>query len=129
MMLLSLLIVLAMGFGLAFFVWKVSSASPVIKRVVTRWFWCRFRTQNVNAEFQEDPWSGRPVGISRCTAFTPPSAITCDKECLRLRQLDPARDLEADAERAAEEMLIQPPRSRADADRLAEELLIALLRR
>lgn len=128
-MLLSLLIVLAMGLGLALFVWKVSTASPVINRVVTRWFWCRFRTQNVNAEFQEDPWSGRPVGISRCTAFTPPAAITCDKGCLRLQRLDPARDPEADAERATEGMLIQPPGSRADADRAAEELLIVLQRR
>lgn len=128
-MLLSLLIVLAMGFGLALFVWKVSTASPVINHVVTRWFWCRFRRQNVNAEFQEDPWSGRPVGIERCTAFTPPAAITCGKDCLGLRKLDPARDPEADAERAAERMLIQPPRSRTDADRVAEELLTELQRR
>jgi len=128
-MLLSLLIVLAIGFGLALFVWKVSTASPVINRVVTRWFWCRFRRQNVNAEFQEDPWSGRPVSISRCTAFAPPSAITCDKDCLRLRRLDPALDLDADAERVAEGMLIPPPHLTADADRVAEELLIELQRR
>ena len=128
-MLLSFLIVLAMGFGLALFVWKVSTASPVINRVVTRWLWCRFRTQNVNAEFQEDPRSGRPVDISRCTAFTPPSEITCDKDCLRLRRLDPAPDLDADAERVAEGMLIPPLRSTADTDRVAEELLVELQRR
>lgn len=128
-MLLSLLIVLAMGLGLALFVWRVTTASPVINRVATRWFWCRFHTQNVNAAFQEDPWSGRPVGISRCTAFTPPSAISCDKNCLHLRKLDPARDPEADAERAAEQMLVQPPRSGADADRVVEELLIELQRK
>ena len=128
-MLLSLLMVLAMGLGLALFVWKVSTASPVVNRVVTRWFWCRFRTQNVNAEFQEHPWSGRPVGISRCTAFTPPSAITCDKACLRLRRLDRAADLDAGAERAAEGMWIPPSRSTADADRVAEELLVELQRR
>jgi hypothetical protein len=128
-MLLSLLIVLAMGLGLAVLVWRVSTVSGGIDRVVTRWFWCRFRTQNVNAEFQEDPWSGRPVGISRCTAFTPPSAITCDKDCLRLRRLDPASNLDAAAERVAEGMLIPPPRSAADADRVAEELLVELQRR
>ena len=126
---LSLLIVLAMGFGLALFVWKVSTAWPVVHRVVTRWFWCRFRTQNVNAEFQEDPWSGRRVGINLCTAFTPPSAITCDRECLLLWRLDPALDRDADAERVAEGMLMPPPRSTADANRLAEELLIELQRR
>jgi len=128
-MLLSFLIVLTMGLGLLLFVWKVSTASPVINRVVTRSLWCRFRTQNVKAEFQEDPWSGRPVDISRCTAFTPPSGITCDKDCLRLRRLDPARDLDADAERVAKGMLIPPPRSTADAHRVAEELLVELQRR
>ena len=128
-MLPSLLIVLAVGLGLALFVWKVPTASPVINRVVTRWFWCRFRTQHVNAEFQEDLWSGRPVDISRGAALTPPSEITCDKDCLRLRRLDPAPDLDADAERVAEGMLILPPRSTADADRVAEELLVEFQRR
>jgi hypothetical protein len=54
-MLLSLLIVLAMGLGLVLFVWGVFTALPVVNRVVTRSFWCRFRKRNVSAEFQEDP--------------------------------------------------------------------------
>jgi hypothetical protein len=128
-MLLSLLIVLAMGLGLVLLVWGVFTALPVVNRVVTRSFWCRFRRRNVSAEFQENPWSGRPVDVTRCTAFEPSSAITCDKDCLRLRRLDPARHFEADAERVAEERLIQPPRSTANADRVAEDLLIELRRR
>jgi hypothetical protein len=124
-MLLSLLIVLAMGLGLVLFVWGVFTALPVVNRVVTRSFWCRFRKRNVSAEFQEDPWSGWPVEITRCTAFEPSSAITCDKDCLRLRKLDRARDSEADAEWGAEDVLIEPRWVTADAERLlAEELFV-----
>jgi hypothetical protein len=121
----SLTLVLGVGLGLALLVWKVTTAPPVIHRVVTQWLWCPFRAQNVEAELQEDPWNGRRVGISRCTAFTPPTAIICDKDCLRLR-LDPARDLEANAQRLAEGMLVQPPQSTAERDRVTEELLIEL---
>jgi hypothetical protein len=81
-MLLSLLIVLAMGIGLALLAWKASTALPVVYRVFTRSFWCPFRNQRVDAEFQEDPWSGRAVDVSRCSAFAPSSAITCDKACV-----------------------------------------------
>jgi hypothetical protein len=102
---LSLLIVLAMGLGLALFVWKVSTALPVIDRVVSRWFWCRFRAQDVDAELPEDSWTSRPVGIN------------------------PASALDRDAGRVAEVMSISPPHSTAEADRVAEELLIELQRR
>jgi hypothetical protein len=123
-MLLSLLIVLATGLGLVLFVWAFT-AMPAVNRVVTRSFWCRFRKRNVSAELHEDPWSGQPVDITRCTAFEPSSAITCDKACLRLRQLDPTRDSEADAEGATDDVLIEPRWVTADAERrLAEELLV-----
>ena len=122
-MLLSLLIVLATGLGLVLCVWAVFAAMPVVKRVVTRSFWCRFRTRNVTVELQEDPWSGRPIDITRCTAFEPSSAITCDKACLRLRKLDPVHDSAADGQLETEEMLIEPRWVTADAERrLAEEL-------
>lgn|SRR6266545_3954704 len=124
-MLLSLLIVLATGLGLVVFVWAIFTALPIVNRVATRSFWCRFRERNVTGEFQEDPWSGRPVDITRCTAFEPSSAITCDKGCLRLRKLDPTRDSEADAEGATDHVLIEPRWVTADAERrLAEELFV-----
>jgi hypothetical protein len=124
-MLLSLLIVLATGLGLILFVWAVFTALPVVNRAETRSFWCPFRKLNVNADLQEDPWSGRPVEIEGCTAFKPSSAITCDKACLRLRKLDPARDSEADAEWGAEDVLVEPRWITADAERrLAEELFV-----
>jgi hypothetical protein len=125
MMLLSLLIVLATGFGLVLFVWGVFTSMPVVNSVVTRSFWCRFRKRNVSAQFQEDTWSGRRVEITSCTAFEPSSAITCDRGCLRLRKLDPARDSEADAEWATEDVLIEPRWVTADTERrLAEELFV-----
>lgn len=55
-------------------------------RVVTRSFWCPYRESNVTAEFQEEAWDGRPVGVTRCTAFAPPTAVTCEKRCLRMRK-------------------------------------------
>ena len=127
-MILSLLIVLTMGLGLVLLLWGASTAFPVVNRVVTRSFWCRFRWEDVTAEFQEDAWNGRRVDVNRCSAFEPSSAITCDKVCLRLQHLEAAPGVDAQAEAAAEETPILP-RSTADADRVAEELLIELQRR
>jgi hypothetical protein len=127
-MLLSLLIVLAIGLGLALFVWKISTASPVIYRLVNRSFWCPFRTQTSTPSSKSI--RGVDAGSASVAApHTPPSAITCDKPCLRLRKLDPPRDLEAEAERKAEDMMVQAPQSKAEATRVAEELLIELQRR
>ena len=93
-MFLSLLIVLAMGFGMVLLVWGVSTMLPSVNRIVTRSFWCRFRKRNVSAEFQECS-CGQLIDVTRCTAFKPSSAIACKKDCLRLEQLDPVRDSEA----------------------------------
>jgi hypothetical protein len=124
-MFLLLLIVLAAGLGLVLFVWAVCTALPVVNRVVTKSFWCPFRQGNVSAELQEDPWSGRRVDITQCTAFEPFSAITCDKACLRLRKLDPPRDSEPDGEWETEDVLIEPRWITADAERrLAEGLFV-----
>lgn len=56
-----------------------------VTRLVTRSFWCPFLKRDVTAEFQEEAWDGRPVEVMRCTAFTPPTAITCQRHCLGLR--------------------------------------------
>ena len=128
-MLLSLLIVLALGLGLALFVWAMFAAFPVVSRIVTRSFWCRFRYRNVSAESHCDPWSGRRVSVTRCTAFEPPEAITCHKDCLGLGKLDPTRDPETDAEPAAEHIVVEPRWVTADSERAeAEKLLIGLRR-
>ena len=129
-LLMSSLIVLAMGFGLILCVWGVFTVLPVVNRVVTRWFGCGLRNRN-GSELQEDPWDRRAVDVKRW-ASDPSSAMTCDNDYLRLPKLDPARDPEANeanAERVAEEMLIEPRWVTADAKRVAmEELLIELRR-
>ena len=104
-MLLSLLIVLVTGVGLIVLVWTIFSVFPVVNRVVIRWFWCRFRQRNVSAEFAEDAWNGRPIDVTRCSAFEPPSAISCAKDCLHLPRLDPARPSKADLDAVAQEFL------------------------
>ena len=86
-LLVSLLIVLAMGLGLVLLVWEIFKAWPVVNGVVTRSFWCPYRRLGVSADFEEDAWGGRPVDVTRCSAFEPPSAVTCDKACLALPRL------------------------------------------
>jgi hypothetical protein len=54
-------------------------------------FWCPFRRTNVRVGFTEVTWSGSLVEVDRCTAFTPPTAVTCDKACLALPTLPPVR--------------------------------------
>ena len=98
-LLVSLLIVLAIGLGLVLLVWGVFRVLPTVNRVVTRSFWCPFRRRDISAEFQEDAWDDRPLDVTHCTAFEPPSAITCDKACLRLPKLDSPRQFDrADAD-------------------------------
>jgi hypothetical protein len=50
----------------------------------SRTFWCPFVTQNVRVEFEETAWDGQRVEVCRCSAFTPSTAIACDKACLKL---------------------------------------------
>lgn len=85
-LLVSLLIVLGLGLGLVLSVWGVFRVWPSVNRVVTRSFWCPFRRRAVSAGFEEDAWDGHAVDVTRCTAFEPPSAITCDKACLTHRR-------------------------------------------
>jgi len=59
-------------------------------RTVTRSFWCAVRGQNVTAEFQEAAWDGKPVEVTRCSAFSPPEAIACEKLCLHPEQFHAA---------------------------------------
>ena len=88
-LLVSMLIVLAMGIGLALSVWGVYVALPAVNRVVTRVFWCPFRGRDVSADLAEKAWDGRFVDVVCCSAFEPASAVSCDKACLRLGALEP----------------------------------------
>ncbi len=88
-LLFSLLIVLALGVGLVLAVWGVYVALPAVNRVVTRALWCPFRHRDVSADFAERAWDGRFVDVTRCSAFEPGCAVTCDKACLALGTLEP----------------------------------------
>ena len=47
-------------------------------------FWCVFQRRRVDVDFQEAVWDGCPIDVTRCSAFDPPTAVTCDKACLKL---------------------------------------------
>jgi hypothetical protein len=53
---------------------------------IARAFWCPFRHVNVDVEFDRSAWDGRPVDVRRCSAFTPPTDVGCDKACLGLEE-------------------------------------------
>jgi len=105
--LVSLIIILAIGIGLILFVGGVFLAFPKINRIVTSSLWCPVPKRRVTAEFQEDPWSGKRVEVNSCTAFSPATAIECDKACLGVDEL-PAP---ADPEERPREPGVMPGRS------------------
>lgn len=86
-----LTIVLALATAVAFLLLIVFGGRRGVIRTVTRSFWCPARRQHVTAEFQEEAWDGTPVAVNRCTAFSPPTAITCERLCLDPRQFRLAR--------------------------------------
>ena len=57
-------------------------------RIVRRSFWCAFRKQNVDVDFEETVWDAKRLDVCRCSAF--PGVVSCQKSCVALRHL-PAR--------------------------------------
>lgn len=49
-----------------------------------RGFWCALAQREVEVEFSERGLPGfrRAVGVKRCSAFDPPEAIECRRQCL-----------------------------------------------
>jgi hypothetical protein len=50
-----------------------------------RHFWCRFKQQEVEVDFETVPrllLPARITGVKRCTAFDEPTDITCGRHCL-----------------------------------------------
>lgn len=54
-------------------------------RAVHEAFWCPFRRQDVSVDTRITAWDATRVDVDRCTAFEPPTAVTCDKACLGQR--------------------------------------------
>jgi hypothetical protein len=82
-----LLIALALAVALALALLALFGGMAGVTRLATRRFWCPFRARNVSVEFREAAWDGQRVDVSRCSAFSPPTAITCGKRCVLLDRL------------------------------------------
>ena len=50
-------------------------------------FRCPNKNRDVDAELRESMWDGRPLDVERCSAFTPPDEVRCDKACTLLARL------------------------------------------
>ncbi len=74
-----------LGGALILFVWAVYQSFPLVARTSIVSFWCPFRDRHVTTEFQEDAWNGKLMDVQSCDAFTPPTAVACDKLCLHLK--------------------------------------------
>jgi len=57
-----------------------------VSRRVTRKVWCPMEDRTFFARLEEDVWDGRRRDIVCCSAFSPPTAITCGKGCLRVTE-------------------------------------------
>lgn len=51
-------------------------------RKVHRKTWCPIRGTEVQLSLLETAPEGRPIEVTACSAFMPPTAITCDRRCL-----------------------------------------------
>jgi hypothetical protein len=60
-------------------------------RRVQRTIRCPIHGTDVRLEFFEALPEGRPVEVTKCSAFTPPTAITCNQRCLVQLAHPPAR--------------------------------------
>lgn len=47
-------------------------------------FWCALQGREVEVEFEEHgpPGLRQAVGVKRCSAFDPPTAVACERRCL-----------------------------------------------
>jgi hypothetical protein len=72
--------------------WVVAIASLVLflalsVRKVHRKIWCPIRGTEVQLSLLEAAPEGRPLDVTACSAFVPPTAIRCDRRCLGRRHL------------------------------------------
>ncbi len=82
-----LIIPLALMTGALFLLVLAIGVSRGVTEPATRSFWCPFRERSVTAQFEQAVWDGKRLAVVDCSAFSPPTAVTCDKACLTLRKL------------------------------------------
>jgi hypothetical protein len=66
-------------------------------RRVVRELRCPRSGRDVVVAVHEAAWDGRPIDVESCTAFSPPTAVRCDRACLLRCH---AEDAEASASHA-----------------------------
>jgi hypothetical protein len=57
-----------------------------VHRPATRTVWCPVHDRKLTATLEEEVWDNRRVDVNECSAFSPPTAVTCGKACLRLTE-------------------------------------------
>jgi len=92
-----LIIILALATAAALSLIIAFGGMPGVTRAATRAFWCPIQGRNVTAEFDEEVWDGKLVQVNSCSAFSPSTAIGCDKACLRMKRLQAMRRTAAPA--------------------------------
>jgi hypothetical protein len=55
-------------------------------RPEARTVWCPVHDRQMTAELEEEFWDGRRVDVNQCSAFSPSTAVSCGKACLRLTE-------------------------------------------
>ena len=82
-----LIIPLALATGAVFLLVLALGVSARVSEFATRSFWCPFKECSVTTRFEQAVWDGKRLAVVNCSAFTPATAVTCDKACLTLRKL------------------------------------------
>jgi hypothetical protein len=82
--------VLALIAAAVLLVVRVVGSRSRVTQPVTRSFWCPQQGRNVTAEFEEKTWDGERIEVTSCTAFSRPTEIPCEKQCLTLKRLPAA---------------------------------------
>jgi hypothetical protein len=59
-------------------------------------FRCPGKREDVQADLRESVWDGRRLDVERCSAFSPPENVRCDKACTFLPQLPDPSDKDVD---------------------------------
>ena len=55
-----------------------------VRHPVARSVWCPMKDVRVTATLLEEVWDGQRIDVAACSAFSPPTAVTCSKACLRI---------------------------------------------
>ena len=59
-----------------------------VRRRVTRMVWCPLRDRALSVTLEER-WDGRRIDVEQCSAFSPPTDVSCGKSCLRITRRPP----------------------------------------